>query len=248
MIIYSLKGWLCMAKKFSQNDSIQFKQETLAKFDEYLTELIKQVQQAKSEKISYWILNWIEYLKREENFTPKRMLKYKRGSIVKVHLGFNVGSEEGGLHYAIVLDSHNDLSNPLMTVVPLTSVKQHVDINNLPKNQLFIGDDIFKKLSVKHEGLLKKISTIHWEQLSDEEYEQYQAELDYAKRVREEISKMKTGSIALIGQITTISKLRIYDPRNKYGVLKDVRVSDTILDEIDQYIIKNYFKKFNKND
>ena len=49
--------------------------------------------------------------------------RYKRGEIVKVHLGFNVGSEEGGLHYAVVLDKNNAKSSPVITIIPLTSVK-----------------------------------------------------------------------------------------------------------------------------
>ncbi|MCW1052658.1 type II toxin-antitoxin system PemK/MazF family toxin [Streptococcus anginosus] len=102
-----------MAKKLSKNESLNLKNEMLVKFDDYLTGLIEGEQKAKAEKISYWVSDWIKYLEREENFSPNKMLKYKRGSIVKVHLGFNVGSEEGGLHYAIVIDANNDLNNPV---------------------------------------------------------------------------------------------------------------------------------------
>ncbi|MCT3135805.1 type II toxin-antitoxin system PemK/MazF family toxin, partial [Lactococcus lactis] len=37
-------------------------------------------------------------------------------------MGFNIGNEEGGLHYAIVLDNNNALGHSLITIVPLTSV------------------------------------------------------------------------------------------------------------------------------
>ena len=38
----------------------------------------------------------------------------------------------------------------------------------------------------------------------------------YIKKVEKEILKMKKGSIALVSQITTISKQRIYDPKTKH--------------------------------
>lgn len=232
-----------MAKKLSKNESLNFKNEMLAKFDDYLTGLIEGEQKAKAEKISFWILDWINYLDREENFSPNKMLKYKRGSIVKVHLGFNVGSEEGGLHYAIVIDADNDLSNPVFTVIPLTSVKTHTDLDKLGKNQIFIGNEIYEKLTNKLKKLLSKLSSIQLPEATEEELAQFQNELAYAKRIKAEIDKMKTGSIALIGQVTTVSKLRIFDPKNRYGVLKGLRVSDDILNKIDEHLQKNFFKK-----
>ena len=232
-----------MAKKLSKNESLNFKNEMLAKFDDYLTGLIEGEQKAKAEKISFWILDWINYLDREENFSPNKMLKYTRGSIVKVHLGLNVGSEEGGLHYAIVIDADNDLSNPVFTVIPLTSVKPHTDLDKLGKNQIFIGNEIYEKLTNKLKKLLSKLSSIQLPEATEEELAQFQNELAYAKRIKAEIDKMKTGSIALIGQVTTVSKLRIFDPRNRYGVLKGLRVSDDILNKIDEHLQKNFFKK-----
>ena len=34
------------------------------------------------------------------------------------------------------------------------------------------------------------------------------------EKIEKEIAQMKEGSIALINQITTVSKIRIYDPKN----------------------------------
>lgn len=53
--------------------------------------------------LSYWLHNYMNMLKREETFNSKKLKRYKRGEIIKVHLGYNIGSEQGGLHYAIVL-------------------------------------------------------------------------------------------------------------------------------------------------
>ena len=40
--------------------------------------------------------------------------------------------------------------------------------------------------------------------------------------------------IALIDQITTVSKMRIYDPRNARGVLSGIRLSPDALDKINE--------------
>lgn len=49
---------------------------------------------------------------------------------------------------------------------------------------------------------------------------------------------MKKGSIALINQITTISKQRIYDD----DILKHIRLSEKSLNLIDENIIKFFTK------
>lgn len=47
---------------------------------------------------------------------------------------------------------------------------------------------------------------------------------------------MKEGSIALVNQITTISKMRIFDPRNIRGVLSGVSLSEENMEKINQKI------------
>ena len=48
----------------------------------------------------------------------------------------------------------------------------------------------------------------------------------------DEIKQMKKGSIALVEQIATISKMRIHNPRNTNDTLYGVRLSDSSLDKI----------------
>lgn len=60
----------------------------------------------------------------------------------------------------------------------------------------------------------------------------------YIEKMEDEISKMKQDSIALINQITTISKQRIF----KDTLGRNVKLSNNSLDLIDEKIIK-YFTK-----
>ena len=169
------------------------------------------------------------------------MKKYKRGSIIKANLGFNVGNEEGGLHYCIVLDKTNALSSGTLTVIPLTSIKENKKYNNSTLNlgsEIYINlrkicDDMSQKLSKEYEDIWK---------LPAENVEQFNTDFKYIKKVEKEISKMKKGSIALISQITTISKQRIYDPKVSSDILANLRVSDSTLNLIDAKIKELFLK------
>ena len=51
---------------------------------------------------------------------------------------------------------------------------------------------------------------------------------------------MKEGSIALVNQITTISKIRIFDPRNLKGVLAGVSLSEESMEKINPKVKELY--------
>ena len=48
------------------------------------------------------------------------------------------------------------------------------------------------------------------------------------------------GSIALVNQITTISKIRIFDPRNLKGVLAGISLSEEGMEKINQKVKELY--------
>lgn len=68
------------------------------------------------------------------------------------------------------------------------------------------------------------------------------SQLDLLEKMRFEISKMKNGSIALTNQITTISKIRIYDPKTTKDMFSGITLSDEGLTKIDEEIIRRYTK------
>lgn len=65
-------------------------------------------------------------------------------------------------------------------------------------------------------------------------------ELDFTNRLRDEILRMKSGSIALVNQITTISKIRIYDPKTDHDLLSNIKLSNEKLDLIDRELTSRY--------
>ena len=59
-------------------------------------------------------------------------------------------------------------------------------------------------------------------------------------KINTELSQKKKGTIALINQITTISKQRIYNPKKELDILSGIRLSDEKMALIDEKIKKLY--------
>ena len=63
------------------------------------------------------------------------------------------------------------------------------------------------------------------------------------QKIIDEIKMMKEGSIALISQITTISKMRIIKPQKNSDALSGICLSSESLDKIDEKILELYIGK-----
>lgn len=143
----------------------------------------------KFKKIDIW-------LEKESNIFTKEAFKdnlnnlyprFKRGQIIKVDFGINIGAELSHTHFAIVLNKDDTMHNDNITVVPITSKKGY--------KRIYLG----KVLELAMPNTLK-----------------YNLEC-----------------YALITQLKTISKKRVFSTKIKY--VCDVN----ILQCIDKAIVKN---------
>lgn len=206
----------------------------------------------------HFLLALIQLLRRT------KLKSYKRGDIIKVNLGFNIGSELGGLHYCVVIDKKNNRNSPVVTIIPLSSQKT----DNINKNSVILGNDIYNKLVEKSNKLLedsKKKIEENKEKLSLETKKLKQnnatlnkiylksielnnnvseayKKLELAEKIYKEVQKMKNGSIAIINQIRVISKQRIYDPKTEFDILSGIKLSNENLDLIDDRMKKMFIK------
>lgn len=248
-----------MKKHKTKEQLHEHRRNSIHKIDSYLESLIQSEDyrmQSKADKLCYWLNDWTRFLDFESRFNATSLKRYKRGEIIKVHLGFNVGSEEGGLHYAVVVENDNPKSSPVLTIVPLTSVKPDADTDNMRNGNVYLGNELYYNLILKISTVSKQLLQER-ESLQDlldhnpsdetimvinkKQKELYQ-ELLFLEQMRTESKKMKIGSIALTNQITTISKIRIYDPKTDHNILSGIKLSPYNMDLIDQEIIKKYTK------
>lgn len=84
-----------------------------------------------------WLKTWNTYLKFESRFDPTMNRKYNPRDILTVSFGYNVGSEQGGIRPAVVLDD-NDKSNHTVMVVPLGSIDN--PDGRLGKGSVYLGE------------------------------------------------------------------------------------------------------------
>lgn len=279
-----------MAKDFTKEDVIQNKKEAIKALNKLLELYINDPSMKhlkKAHLISYWIKDYVKLIDFEEEFDPTRNIAYKRGNIVKLNFGFNIGSEYGGLHYGIVLDNKNSHNSPVLTIIPLTSMKDNKNVHN---NSVNLGNEIYRSLKLKYDTIAKSLkyekeeimntltafaALVDLSQKTLTEVEQCEADSDefstklesakkylqiadnlkalweekkkhnaaeqsYLDKIGNEISQMKEGSVALVNQITTVSKMRIFDPRNLRGVLAGISLTEESMEKLNKKVKELY--------
>lgn len=250
-----------MSKKMDQNELAAHCREAI----DAVASLLKHFTQSGIEKmakramlIAYWIKTYVRYLRREDDFTAESVFRLKRGAVVCVEFGYRIGRELGGRHYAVVIDANNSIHRNTVTVIPLGSKKE------ASKDDMYnaiLEDGVYGTVTHKLGALIENAKRtlteaaemkkgieeasekekMALEKLQQEKISSTQAQIDQANAWIEEIAHLKTGSVAKIDQVTTISKMRISQPLKKEHPLYGVRLSERDLDKIDAKLIALYF-------
>lgn len=168
----------------------------------------------KFEKMDIWLEKESQLYKAETKKKKRKYIRLKRGTLVKVDFGINLGSELCHTHFAVVLSKYDNINQETVTVLPLTSKSGvgRIPLNNLIKNELL--------------NYIKKKDNIEVDTIE-------------VSKVLNEYKKYKDFSYAYISQITTISKSRLIYPKNKFDIINKVRCSKDVLNKIDDAIIEN---------
>ena len=243
-----LANWLMLNKNDHENKGDVVLQKhflgTKERAIEDITEMLNKYSGTKrGYLLSSWLSEYSRFIKQEETFKPQFLKRYKRGEIVKVNLGYKIGCEEGGPHYAIVLDKQNSIYSDNLLILPLSSKTETTKFN---RYTLDLGNEIYEKLQEKYlQKFNECIKDVSAEFSEDQKTIKLSVKVDSseADKVQEEIDSMKAGSIALISQITTISKIRIIKPKRTTEALSDICVCSETLDKIDKQIKELYIGK-----
>lgn len=228
--------------------------EMLSEYNDLFIKLIDDPSEYKrGALLYYWLRDYKNYIKSEEDFSPNYYPSFKKGALVNVNLGFNIGSEMGGLHYALVIKDSNRKS-PNLVIIPLTSLKPNKDISRLRPTDLYLGEELYYKIQGKFEALKVSMPTeiellraaikSHPDNAEAEHIKQKLNDLEkkiiLLAKTKKKLSSLKHGSICVLNQIRTISKMRLIDPKDKYDVLYGLRLSNTNLTKIENKIIELY--------
>lgn len=214
--------------------------------------------QKRAQLLSYWIKTYTRMIRREKEFNPASIPRLARRQIVNVDFGFRVGSELGGLHYAVVLDKNNSQKADTVTVIPLGSLKE----NFVPtRSKIKLSNGIYESLDAKVQGQLEQSRAIINGFLNDKEllklpedqrveeigrrYTTAKGMLDNAQASVDKMRKLKHGSVANISQLTAVSKIRIKEPVTPKDALYGVKISLDDMKEIETALIEQYIPKGN---
>lgn len=199
-----------------------------------------------SQKFKY-LPNWLDntsyyYQKEANNNLPKKYYCFKRGTIIRVNFGTNLGSEFSNIHFAIVLDKKDSPKKKTLTVLPLTS-KQRSD-------RFSLGHEVFSQtvelIKLQANEMQERANNaqrlIKKHKLSKEKYTNLSDDFDRLIKVFKTYSAYDKNSYVRLSDITTISKLRI-ERINKYDPSGRIRLSSQQMSLISHEIMKLYLSK-----
>lgn len=233
-----------MSKRMTTDELKRHIADALGELDELLNSWLyssNEIDQKRAQIMSYWIKTYTGMIRRQ---------------IVNVDFGFRVGSELGGLHYAVVLDKANSVNGDTVTVIPLGSLKER---HKASRNKIILEDGIFAALdekaqnqvdearklmdSVATDPALKSMSEMDRMTESMKRYAMAKNKLENSEASIRRMEKLKHGSVANISQIATVSKLRIKEPVTPHSVLCGVKVSERDMEQIEKALLELYISK-----
>lgn len=212
------------------------------------SEIFKNISEPKSyhynQKFRY-LPNWLDstsyyYQKEAAKHLPKNYYYFKRGTVIRVNFGTNLGSEFSNIHFAIVLDKKDSPKKRTLTVLPLTSKQK--------SNRFSLGHEVFSQTvtlldaQARHmQDRLKKASQ-SIQSLSQKDYDQLEKDLSALSKVIDIYKVYDKNSYVRVSDITTISKLRI-ERINKYDPSGKIRLSSQQMALISQELMNLYLNK-----
>ncbi|MGG1370005.1 type II toxin-antitoxin system PemK/MazF family toxin [Priestia megaterium] len=207
-----------------------------------LKSAIQGLEHKTAELVLYWLNTWSnEYLPNEKNFDYESLIAYKRASVVQAHFGFKVGSEQGGLHYALIMENDNDKRNKTVMCIPLASLPENKKPEDIGNNEIFLGYSLFKEDIERVEKKVEKDEKLLSEfQAKGKNTQNLEKTIHKNKK---KLEKWSRGTVALVNQMCALSKIRIYTPKHMGGELAKFRLNDEKMKLVDEKVKEMYLTK-----
>ena len=118
-------------------------------------------------------------------------------------------------------------------------------IESIENSSLSNPDDFFAEQTRTIEnnldfGIIEAKQIKQEREKNEELLTEIEKKLKYAQKTVVKTKNMNKDSIVLLNQVTTISKLRLYDPKNNNSILNGIVLSNETMDRIDE-ALKNIF-------
>ena len=215
-----------LPKEKDLEDVVMKRNEALLRATTNLTEicnLSKDSQNKKYQYLPFWLEKESKLLLRELKNPRKFFNTYKRGTIVRVDFGVNIGCEFSQVHYAIVLNKKDNRLSETISVMPLTSKDKGSNLN--------IGNVIFDNAMKTINIQLEKVEA-EKEIQNNDVYKLFEVIKFY--------SLNPISSFACYRNIITISKSRIKQPLNEYDFINKAICDNAVMEKIDKEMVKYY--------
>ena len=203
-----------------------------------ILKLSKDSENKKFGYLPYWRLKESKLLLRELKSNRTFFQKYKRGTIIKVDFGVNIGAEFSQVHYAIVLNKDDNRKNK--TLKTTKDKKNTYNIGNvifdnyIKTSKEHINDMCDEVAKSRKNGIEKLL------QGRGEDNIKLLQKLNDLNEVVEFYSENPVCSFACYKNITTINKTRILPAINDLDFINKTVCSQEIMNKIDKKIIKHY--------
>ena len=202
-------------------------------------------------KLLYWLNDWSGYiLPNEKSFKYIDIKKYEQYSIFEANFGFNVGSEAGGLHYGVIIDKNNSKSSKILMVIPFKSLDEGETEDDIDqRTEVYLGNKVFEIEVNRQKEKLRKINSRlrKYEEVDENGNNIISKDDTYKKLLKKksyyetEISKMSRGTIAQVGQMCLMSKMRINNPTSTSEKLYGIKLSPENIKKIKEKFDELYF-------
>lgn len=201
------------------NKNVNYANSSLNKSNKNLKDAYEKCN-PKNKKILFmphWLDFYANTIKSESQKKKLYFKSYKKGSIIYVKLGSNIGSEFSGNHFCVVLDNQDNKGKETITIVPLSSKSN--------ENYIQLDTIIFDQTVKKFRGRITVHKEIIFEILEKyggkvEDIVLKEEDTTILKNINKEIEEITTlidiyskhknkKSYANVSALTTISKRRI---------------------------------------
>lgn len=102
---------------------------------------IRGIKKKNQHLVEEWLRKFADYIHAEDNkeFKPENLGAFKAGDIIYAEFGYNIGSEYGGRHYAVVIENSPLKANMIM-VVPLSSLSASKTKSDVHHTNAYLGE------------------------------------------------------------------------------------------------------------